>query len=99
MKYAERLIIERRFRMRVRKVDVAKYSIRPEVPYEQKNAFVESSIENTMAFFKANNVLTLNATGDAIDDIRNKVIKNEAKINKKKGRNSGYSKKPTGSSR
>lgn len=83
MKYAEKLIIERRNRLRLRKVDVAKYSIRPELPYEKKNAFVESSIENTMAFFKAQNFLTYHASGDAIDDIRNKVIKNEAKMNKK----------------
>ena len=77
--------------MRVRKVEIAKNSTRPELAYERKNAFVESSIENTMTFFKANNYLSwTNAASNKIDEIRNKVMKNEAKINKKNGRNNGY---------
>jgi len=102
LKYAEKLIIERRNRMRARKIDVCKYSIRPELAYEKRNMFVESSIENTMIFFKAHNLKTWAATDEAIDDIKNKVMKNEAKLNKKKGRgrNTGSNtRKPTGSSR
>ena len=88
MKYAEKLIIERRSRIRSRKVDHTKSTIgMPELTYEKKNNFVESSIENTMLFFKAQSKLAWCAAGDGIDNIRQKVMKNEAKLTRRDRRN------------
>ena len=67
---------------------------------------MESSIENTMAFFKASDLSNINAKGNEFDDLRNKVMKNEAKLNrdnckdskkkKRTTRNTGATKKSTG---
>ena len=66
----------------MRKVETCKYAIRPEIPYERKNGYVESSIENAMVFFKPCDLKSWNNVGANFDDIRTKVLKNEAKISR-----------------
>ena len=47
-KYAEKLILERRSRIRMSKIDTIRFKTRPGLNYEVKNTFVENNIENTM---------------------------------------------------
>lgn len=56
MAFAEKLVKDRRNRVRSRKLDVTRYKVRPEVNYEIKNAFVENNIENAMLYFKPCNL-------------------------------------------
>ena len=79
-KYAEKLVLERRQRIRRSKIDVTRYKIRPEINYEVKNQFVENNIENTMLYFKASKL------GEALDvnfmiHLRNILLKNEIRLN------------------
>ena len=47
-KYAEKLIIEQRSKIRMSKVDTIRFKTRPGLIYEVKNKFVENNIESTM---------------------------------------------------
>ena len=79
-KYAEKLVLERRSRIRRSKIDVTRFKCRPELNYEEKNSFVENNIENSMLYFKASTLGEAQEVNYMLH-LRNILLKNEIKLN------------------
>ena len=80
-KFAEKLVLERRQKIRQSKIETIRYKSHPSQNYENKNSFLENNIESTMMYFMPS-AIGQDQEINYMIHLRNILLKNEILVSK-----------------